>query len=122
MMTMSHNQQISATEARPYFPNYGWLKKAKNRVQYVVAEINGQPNPSRLSLEQEIAEFEANIERWEDLVDFAKSRYGYSTVNKYAITKGVERHEPYKAFCGKFPDGLRCVSIDQAWHEFLASR
>ena len=111
-----------ATEARPYFPNYGWLQQANTRRQYVVAEIDGQPNPSRIALEQEIAEFEANIERWESLEEFVHSRYGFSAVNRYAIRKGKEQHEPHTAFCGKFSDGLRCVSIDQAWQEFLASR
>ena len=105
---------------RPYFPNYRWVKQAKNRLQYVAKEISGEPNPSYLALEQEIAQWEQNDSEWQDFCSFVESRYGFSRLNRYAIRKNGEHHEPYTAFYGTFSGVMKWISIDEAWQSYTA--
>ena len=112
----------TTTAKMPYLPNHRWQKQAKNRLQYVAKEINGEPNPSYLALEQEIAQWEQNAEDWTEFANFVFGGFGLRHLNKYAIRKNGEHHEPNTAFYGVVGGVTRWISKEEAWRAFVAQQ
>jgi hypothetical protein len=110
---------MTMTSTMPKRISDAWMRQQEMYLRSTVKEIDGQPNPAYMALQQEIADAKKQQAEWDAFAGWVAKEFNLKTLNQYPLRgAGGCVHESRTVFCRKDANGIVFRSVAECWELF----